>query len=63
MSGLTLPLLDFIPCVQEGPLLLLIMGLLTVFQWLAAGSPFKPGRLLLNDDIEKRLSVSKFLGL
>ena len=41
VSGLTLPLLVFIPYVREGPLPLLIMGLVTVcFSGSAAGSPF-----------------------
>jgi len=62
VSGLTLPLLVFIPCVREGPLPLLIMGLVTAcFSRSAAGSPFKP-RTPTDDDLEKRLSVSKFLG-
>ena len=40
MSGLTLPLLVFNPYVREGPLPLLIMGLVTVcFSGSAAGSP------------------------
>ena len=60
--GVTLPLLVFIPCVREGPLLLLIMGLVTgCFRGTAAGSPFKPK--MMDDDLEKRLLVSKSLGL
>ena len=41
--GLTPPLLVFIPCIQKGPLPLLIMELVTgCFRGTAAGSPFKP---------------------
>ena len=63
LSGLTLPLLVFIPCVREEPLPLFIMGLVTgCFRDSAAGSLFKP-KTPTEDDLEKRLSVSKFPGL
>ena len=45
------------------PLPLLVMGLVTVcFSGSSAGSPFKL-RTPTDDDLEKRFSVSKFLGL